>query len=112
MSTKTRQRGFRGFLDVSGQALDDLSSSMLQLALKQKENDMELAKAFLKYRGEAAAGPEVLATPDITIAVPDASAPGGVRNVNAVKGKDGKFYGRTVVNGKQNFVELLLQEQN
>jgi hypothetical protein len=106
MSTKTRQRGFRGFLDVSGQALDDLSSSMLQLALKQKENDMELAKAFLKYRGEAAAGPEVLATPDITIAVPDASAPGGVRNVNAVKGKDGKFYGRTVVNGKQNFVEL------
>jgi hypothetical protein len=106
MSTKTRQRGFRGFLDVSGQALDDLSNSMLQLALKQKENDMELAKAFLKYRGEAAAGPEVLATPDITITVPDASAPGGARNVNAVKGKDGKFYGRTVVNGKQNFVEL------
>jgi hypothetical protein len=106
MTAKTRQRGFRGFLDVSGQALEDLSSSMLQLALKQKENDMELAKAFLKYRGEAAAGPEMLTTPDVTIAVPDASAPGGVRNVNAVKGKDGKFYGRTVANGKQNFVEL------
>jgi len=106
MSAKTRQRGFRGFLDVGGQALDDLSSSMLQLALKQKENDMELAKAFLKYRGEAAAGPEMLTTPDVTIAVPDASAPGGVRNVNAVKGKDGKFYGRTVINGKQDFVEL------
>lgn len=106
MSTKTRQRGFRGFLDVGGQALQDISDSMLQLALKQKENDMELAKAFLKYKGEKAAGTEVLTTPDITIKVPDASAPGGERNVNAVKGKDGKFYGRTVINGKQDFVEL------
>ena len=106
MSTKTRQRGFRGFLDVGGQALQDISDSMLQLALKQKENDMELAKAFLKYKGEKAAGPEMLTTPDVTIAVPDNSAPGGVRNVNAVKGKDGKFYGRTVVNGKQTFAEL------
>ena len=106
MSAKTRQRGFRGFLDVGGQALDDLSSSMLQLALKQKENDMELAKAFLKYRGEAAAGPEMLTTPDVTIAVPDASAPGGVRNVNAVKGKDNKFYARATINGKQEFVPL------
>jgi hypothetical protein len=106
MSTKTRQRGFRGFLDVGGQALQDISDSMLQLALKQKENDMELAKAFLKYKGEKAAGTEVLTTPDITIKVPDASVPGGERNVNAVKGKDGKFYGRTVINGKQDFVEL------
>ena len=106
MSTKTRQRGFRGFLDVGGQALQDISDSMLQLALKQKENDMELAKAFLKYKGEKAAGPEMLTTPDVTIAVPDNSVPGGVRNVNAVKGKDGKFYGRTVVDGKQTFAEL------
>jgi hypothetical protein len=106
MSAKTRQRGFRGFLDVGGQAVQDLSDAMLQLALKQKENDMELAKAFLKYKGEKSAGTEVLTTPDITIAVPDASAPGGVRNVNAVKGKDGKFYGRTVINGKQEFVPL------
>lgn len=106
MSAKTRQRGFRGFLDVGGQAVQDLSDAMLQLALKQKENDMELAKAFLKFKGEKGAGPEVLTTPDITIAVPDASAPGKVRNVNAVKGKDGKFYARKVVNGKQSFEEL------
>ncbi len=106
MSAKTRQRGFRGFLDVGGQAVQDLSDAMLQLALKQKENDMELAKAFLKFKGEKSAGTEMLTTPDVTISVPDSSAPGGVRNVNAVKGKDGKFYGRTVVNGKQDFAEL------
>lgn len=105
MSAKTRQRGFRGFLDVGGQAVQDLSDAMLQLALKQKENDMELAKAFLKYKGEKT-GTEMLTTPDVTISVPDSSAPGGVRNVNAVKGKDGKFYGRTVINGKQDFAEL------
>lgn len=105
MSAKTRQRGFRGFLDVGGQAVQDLSDAMLQLALKQKENDMELAKAFLKFKGEKT-GTEMLTTPDVTISVPDSSAPGGVRNVNAVKGKDGKFYGRTVVNGKQDFAEL------
>ena len=48
LSGQTKQAGVRGFLEVGGQALEGAANDMMQLAISQKAQDMELAKAFLK----------------------------------------------------------------
>ena len=97
MSGKTKQRGTRGFLEVGGKALTEAADDMMKLALTQKAQDMELAKAFLKTKADAAEGPGFLEG-DRTFSVTDPTVPGGKRNIKGLYGKDGKIYLRTANN--------------
>jgi hypothetical protein len=94
LSGQTKQSGVRGFLEVGGTALEGAANDMMQLALAQKAEDMELAKAFLKARSEAAEGPG-FESGDKTFSVPDDTVPGGRRNIIGSLGKDARIYLRT-----------------
>lgn len=93
-SGKTKERGVRGFLDVAGQAAEGAADDMMKLALTQKAQDMELAKAFLKAQADAKEGPGFLEG-DRTFSVNDPTVPGGRRNIKGLYGKDGRIYLRT-----------------
>ena len=106
LTGKSPERGFRGFLDVAGQALGTTADAMLGMKLKQQENDMQLAQAFLKMKQEKAKGVEMLTTGDKTVRVSDPSVPGGFRNVRVSLGKDNKYYERKITpEGQQYFTE-------
>lgn len=105
MTGKTKEKGVRGFLDVGGQALGASADMMFQLALSQKQSDMELANAFLKARAKQS-GVKIGVGEDVTVRVNDPSAPGGFINKKLAKGEDGKFYERKFVPGVgQQFAE-------
>ena len=106
LTGKSPERGVRGFLDVAGQALGTTADAMLGMKLKQQENDMQLAQAFLKMKQEKAKGVEMLTTGDKTVRVSDPSVPGGLRNVRVSLGKDNKYYERQITpEGQQYFTE-------
>ena len=106
LTGKSPERGVRGFLDVAGQALGTTADAMLGMKLKQQENDMQLAQAFLKMKQEKAKGVEMLTTGDKTVRVSDPSVPGGFRNVRVSLGKDNKYYERKITpEGQQYFTE-------
>lgn len=81
LTGKTRESGSRGFLDITGQALDAYAQDALALGLKQRDFDLELAKAYLQMRSKKTAGPKIQASGDRTVRVTDPSVPGGFRNV-------------------------------
>jgi hypothetical protein len=94
LSGQTKQRGVRGALEVGGVALEGAANDMMQLALAQKAEDLELAKAFLKARSEESAGPG-FESGDKTFSVTDPNLPGGKKNIKGLLGKDGRIYLRT-----------------
>jgi len=105
LTGKSREPGFRGFLDIGGRALGASADMMFQLALAQKNQDMQLATAFLKARAKKT-GTKIGVGEDVTVRINDPSAPGGFVNKKLAKGEDGKFYERTFVPGVgQQFVE-------
>ena len=102
LSGKTKEKGTRGFLDVGGQALEGAASDMLQLALAQKSQDMELAKAFLKMKTDQSQGPGFLEG-DKVFRIEDKNFPGNFYNVKGLRGKDGRNY---ILDPKTNNVRL------
>ena len=93
MSGQTKQGGVRGFLEVGGQALEGAANDMMQLAVAQKGQDMELAKAFLKMKADKSSGPGFLPG-DKVFRIEDTNYPGNYYNVKGLTGKDGKIYYR------------------
>ena len=106
LTGKTRETGLSGLLDVGGRALGASADMMFQLALSQRNQDMKLAEAFLKYKAQKAktGKVDIGKGDDITVRVNDPSAPGGFVNKRLSKGEDGKFYERRIVNGQQTFI--------
>jgi hypothetical protein len=107
LTGKTRETGVRGLFDVGGQAMGASADMLFQLALAQKNQDMQLAQAFLKYKAaKAKTGKiDVGKGEDVTVRVNDPSAPGGFVNKKLAKGTDGKFYERVMGPNGQTFVE-------
>jgi len=58
MTGKTGQKGLRGFMDVTGQAMGPTVDTALALSNAQKGRDTDLATAFLKMKGEEAKAAE------------------------------------------------------
>ena len=54
MTGKTAQKGLRGFIDVTGQAMGPTVDTALALSNAQKGRDTDLATAFLKMKAEQA----------------------------------------------------------
>jgi len=97
LSGKTKEKGVRGFLDIGGQTLESAANDMLQLALAQKAQDMELAKAFLKMKADQSQGPGFEAG-DKVFKIEDPNFPNNYYNVKGIRGKDGRQYYRDINN--------------
>jgi hypothetical protein len=93
LSGQTKQAGVRGFLEVGGQALEGAANDMMQLAISQKAQDMELAKAFLKMKTDQSQGPG-FESGDKVFKIEDPNFPGNFYNVKGLTGKDGRIYYR------------------
>ena len=93
LSGQTKQSGVRGFLEVGGQALEGAANDMMQLAISQKAQDMELAKAFLKMKADQSQGPG-FESGDKVFKIEDPNFPGNFYNVKGLTGKDGRIYYR------------------
>jgi hypothetical protein len=93
LSGQTKQAGVRGFLEVGGQALEGAANDMMQLAISQKAQDMELAKAFLKMKADQSQGPG-FESGDKVFKIEDPNFPGNFYNVKGLTGKDGRIYYR------------------
>ena len=93
LSGQTKQAGVRGFLEVGGQALEGAANDMMQLAISQKAQDMELAKAFLKMKADKSQGPG-FESGDKVFKIEDPNFPGNFYNVKGLTGKDGRIYYR------------------
>jgi hypothetical protein len=93
LSGQTKQSGVRGFLEVGGQALEGAANDMMQLAISQKAQDMELAKAFLKMKADKSQGPG-FESGDKVFKIEDPNFPGNFYNVKGLAGKDGRIYYR------------------
>jgi hypothetical protein len=93
LSGQTKQSGVRGFLEVGGQALEGAANDMMQLAISQKAQDMELAKAFLKMKADKSQGPG-FESGDKVFKIEDPNFPGNFYNVKGLTGKDGRIYYR------------------
>jgi hypothetical protein len=91
LSGQTKQAGVRGFLEVGGQALEGAANDMMQLAISQKAQDMELAKAFLKMKADQSQGPG-FESGDKVFKIEDPNFPGNFYNVKGMRGKDGRNY--------------------
>jgi hypothetical protein len=91
LSGQTKQSGVRGFLEVGGQALEGAANDMMQLAISQKAQDMELAKAFLKMKADKSQGPG-FESGDKVFKIEDPNFPGNFYNVKGMRGKDGRNY--------------------
>jgi hypothetical protein len=91
LSGQTKQSGVRGFLEVGGQALEGAANDMMQLAISQKAQDMELAKAFLKMKADQSQGPG-FESGDKVFKIEDPNFPGNFYNVKGMRGKDGRNY--------------------
>jgi len=106
LSGKTKERGTRGFLDITGQAMGDAANMMFQLALSQKNQDMELAKAYLSMQAKKSGQDTFKKGKDVLVELPDPNALGGVINKSFKEGEDGKLYERvTAPDGSQTFAE-------
>jgi molecular chaperone DnaK (HSP70) len=66
---------------------------MMQLAISQKAQDMELAKAFLKMKTDQSQGPG-FESGDKVFKIEDPNFPGNFYNVKGLTGKDGRIYYR------------------
>ena len=97
LSGQTKQAGVRGFLEVGGQALEGAANDMMQLAISQKAQDMELAKAFLKMKADQSQGPG-FESGDKVFKIEDPNFPGNFYNVKGLTGKDGRIYYRDLNN--------------
>jgi hypothetical protein len=97
LSGQTKQSGVRGFLEVGGQALEGAANDMMQLAISQKAQDMELAKAFLKMKTDQSQGPG-FESGDKVFKIEDPNFPGNFYNVKGLTGKDGRIYYRDLNN--------------
>jgi hypothetical protein len=97
LSGQTKQAGVRGFLEVGGQALEGAANDMMQLAISQKAQDMELAKAFLKMKTDQSQGPG-FESGDKVFKIEDPNFPGNFYNVKGLTGKDGRIYYRDLNN--------------
>jgi hypothetical protein len=91
LSGQTKQAGVRGFLEVGGQALEGAANDMMQLAISQKAQDMELAKAFLKMKADQSQGPG-FESGDKVFRIEDPNFPGNFYNSKGIRGKDGRRY--------------------
>lgn len=93
LTGKSTKTGMAGFLEIGGEALGSSADVMLQLAMAQKTQDMNLAQAYLKMKAKE--GEKKLPgfeTGDKTFRIPDDTSPDGFRNIKGMKGKDGKRY--------------------
>ena len=84
MTGKTAQKGLKGFIDVTGQAMGPTVDTALALSNAQKGRDTDLATAFLKMKqeqAEAAKGGMQLAGAQKRFLVKDPASPYGYKVV-------------------------------
>lgn len=97
LTGKTSERGFKGFLDVAGQGLGVFADSTLALTMAQREQDLQLAQAFLKSKADEGKAPALVAG-DKVFKIEDPNYPGNYYNVKGILGQDGRQYYRDIDN--------------